>query len=241
MNAELAEPVLSAVASQWQQLFGTDMSKQLAETQLALAKVVEGFDARFLELLAQRDGAGGASSAGCAGGGGDGGSRAGEGSCSDKGGASDACMGAGAGGAGTAQRRATPMPPRTAGVDRSSAMRTVAVQMRAAGEQLKADLNKQQQEISRTVEPAVQTGMTPGYDAGVAEAGTGSHMRRMAIIDLQVRTVAASEFQAAAKALVGKLVKLQARLLDALVKDSCEAIVTGLRVRRSHTRPCGDF
>lgn len=198
MNAELAEPVLAAVASQWQQLFGAGMSDKLAATQAALSAVVGGFDARFQQAFA-----------------------------------------GGAGGVGTAadatDAPAAQRPAVSAGAH-GAILRAVETRMRAAGDQLKAEVAKQQQEISRALEPAVQASMGPGYAAGAAEAGTGSHARRKEIIDGHVRTVGSGEFRKAAEGLVAKLLELQARLVGALAKEASEAILTDLRVRARRGR-----
>eukprot|EP01051_Picozoa_sp_SAG22_P013015 SAG22_NODE_1412_length_4477_cov_8.593878_3_plen_355_part_00 len=56
----------------------------------------------------------------------------------------------------------------------------------AAAEAVKAEVQRQQKELSRSISPKVQTIMTPGYDMGFAEAGTGSHRRRVVIIERHV-------------------------------------------------------
>ena len=57
---------------------------------------------------------------------------------------------------------------------------------------------KQQRELSRGIEPIVQGRMLPGYDTATAEAGTGSHRRRVAILEQHVRAEAPKMFRAAA-------------------------------------------
>lgn len=242
MNAELSEPVLAAVASQWQQLFGQSMSARLAQTQAALSALVGTFDARFRAAFAALGGCGsggkgeaaeGAEAAGASA------TRsaalveAGVGSAGVAAAACGSSSGSGAGGSGSSLARAPALPSPLGGIGSASSdgvMRAVATRMRAAGEQLKADANKQQQEISRAIEPAIQAAMGLGYSRGAAEGGTGSHARRMDIIDGHVRVVAASEFKSAADSLTGKLVDLQKRLIGSLSKDSCEAILVDLRM-----------
>ena len=44
-------------------------------------------------------------------------------------------------------------------------------------------MTDRQRELSRTVVPLIQTTMTPGYQAGAAESGTGSGARRVAVVE----------------------------------------------------------
>ena len=69
--------------------------------------------------------------------------------------------------------------------------------LRATVSHLKATAQKQQRDLSRSMEPTVQTQMTPGYTAATAEAGTGSHRRRVAKLEGHIEAEAPKMFAAA--------------------------------------------
>ena len=91
--------------------------------------------------------------------------------------------------------------------------------LQAAVSELKDEANKQQRELSRSMEPLVQTHMVSGYDAANAEAGTGSHRRRVAVLERHVRKEAPKMFDAAAKSIVEKMSTMRKDIGAQLEKD----------------------
>ena len=77
--------------------------------------------------------------------------------------------------------------------------------VRAVVDDIKERANKQQRELSRSLEPAVQSAMTPGYAEATAEAGTGSHRRRVEKLERFVEREAPKMFQAATDGVVSKM------------------------------------
>lgn len=49
-------------------------------------------------------------------------------------------------------------------------------------------MTERQRELSRTVVPLIQTTMTPGYERGFAEKGSGSHARRVAVVEQHLQS-----------------------------------------------------
>mmetsp|Transcript_23449 Transcript_23449/g.59853 ORF Transcript_23449/g.59853 Transcript_23449/m.59853 type:complete len:1022 (+) Transcript_23449:36-3101(+) len=84
--------------------------------------------------------------------------------------------------------------------------------LRAAVDEIKEAAQKQQRDLSREMEPVVTKHMTPGYSAAAAEAGTGSHRRRVALLEAHVRTASAEMFKEAVGGVVDKLDKLRATI-----------------------------
>ena len=62
-----------------------------------------------------------------------------------------------------------------------------------------------QRDVNRELVPAVQEAMRPGYHLGFAEAGTGSHRRRVNIIETHVDTHRQGMFMQAIKPITGSL------------------------------------
>ena len=91
--------------------------------------------------------------------------------------------------------------------------------LQAAVSELKDEANKQQRELSRSMEPLVQTHMVSGYDAANAEAGTGSHRRRVDVLERHVRKEAPKMFDAAAKSIVEKMSAMRKDIGAQLEKD----------------------
>jgi hypothetical protein len=101
--------------------------------------------------------------------------------------------------------------------------------------ELKDAAGKQQRDLSRCIEPLVQQKMTPGYVVATAEAGTGSHRRRIALLESHVRKSAPVMFSSASGTIVSKLdemragigAQLEAGLVDASLKSlrtSCSVV-----------------
>ena len=61
--------------------------------------------------------------------------------------------------------------------------RSIESKLTDAAAAAKRAMTDRQRELSRTVVPLIQTTMVPGYDAGTAERGTGSHRRRIDVIE----------------------------------------------------------
>eukprot|EP00320_Phaeocystis_rex_P022518 CAMPEP_0119097468 /NCGR_PEP_ID=MMETSP1178-20130426/178128_1 /TAXON_ID=33656 /ORGANISM="unid sp, Strain CCMP2000" /LENGTH=137 /DNA_ID=CAMNT_0007081411 /DNA_START=83 /DNA_END=493 /DNA_ORIENTATION=+ len=74
-----------------------------------------------------------------------------------------------------------------AGLDGTAGCDGLLSSLQAAVAELKEVANKQQRELSRSMEPLVQSHMSSGYDVANAEAGTGSHRRRVALLEGHVR------------------------------------------------------
>lgn len=55
--------------------------------------------------------------------------------------------------------------------------------LHSAVAELQSVASKQQRELSRSLEPLVQTHMMDGYDVAYAESGTGSHRRRVSKLE----------------------------------------------------------
>ena len=88
---------------------------------------------------------------------------------------------------------------------------------------IKESVQKQQRDLSRSMEPAVQEAMTPGYSAATAEAGTGSHRRRVAKLEGFVAGEAPKMFKAATDGVVSKMSSLASTIGGTLRKDVVHA------------------
>ena len=100
--------------------------------------------------------------------------------------------------------------------------------LQAAVVELKDAANKQQRELSRSMEPLVQSHMSSGYDRATAEAGTGSHRRRVSLLEGHVRAEAPRMFAAAAKAIVERLTTLRKDIGTQLERDVVQASLGAL-------------
>ena len=101
--------------------------------------------------------------------------------------------------------------------------------MRTVVSDIKEMAQKQQRELSRSMEPAVQTAMTPGYMEATAEAGTGSHRRRVDKLERFVAKEAPKMFQAATDGVVSKMSELADSIGSTLRKDVVQAAHESLR------------
>ena len=102
--------------------------------------------------------------------------------------------------------------------------------LRSTVSDLKATAQKQQRDLSRSMEPTVQEKMTPGYEAATAECGTGSHRRRVAKLEGHLEQEAPKMFGDAIEGVVGKMRGLSetiGKTLDqSLVQGACDALHT---------------
>lgn len=126
---------------------------------------------------------------------------------------------------------------RTAGVPESScsalgsaaSAEALLTSLRTVVSDIKEMAQKQQRELSRSMEPAVQTAMTPGYTEATAEAGTGSHRRRVDKLERFVAREAPKMFQAATDGVVSKMSELADSIGGTLRKDVVQAAHKSLR------------
>lgn len=70
---------------------------------------------------------------------------------------------------------------------------------------VKAQTQEKQRDLSRGITPLVKDKMVPAYERGNAEAGSGSHRRRCAVIEAHVAGHAAAMFDAAVAPAVASL------------------------------------
>jgi len=99
--------------------------------------------------------------------------------------------------------------------------------------EIKTAAQKQQRDLSRSMEPAVQTEMTPGYDDATAEAGTGSHRRRVAKLEAHVERAAPKMFQTATDGVVSKMQALSDGIGQTLRDDVVQAARAAMRTAYS--------
>lgn len=95
--------------------------------------------------------------------------------------------------------------------------------------ELKDAAGKQQRELSRGIEPLVQEKMGPGYVAATAEAGTGSHRRRVDLLERHVRSSAPKMFASASDTIVSKLNEMRAGIGKQLEAGLVDASLKSLR------------
>jgi flagellar biosynthesis/type III secretory pathway protein FliH len=101
--------------------------------------------------------------------------------------------------------------------------------LRATVGDIKTAAQKQQRDLSRSMEPTVQTQMTPGYTAATAEAGTGSHRRRVAKLEAHIEAEAPRMFRAATDGVVQQMSGLSGSIGRTLQADVVRAAHTALR------------
>lgn len=94
---------------------------------------------------------------------------------------------------------------------------------------VKEAAQKQQRELSRSLEPLVQEKMRPGYQQATAESGTGSHRRRVALLETHVRTSAPKMFNAAGGEIIEQLKQLREGMGARLEKDVVDSSLKSLR------------
>jgi len=117
---------------------------------------------------------------------------------------------------------------------RDAASSGVQTKLGAVVDGVKTKMQAQQRDLSRGVTPLVKEQMQPGYSAGMAEAGTGSHRRRCAVIEGHVSNVARPMFTSAVtpaiKALSGLRGEVAAQLRTVLVDRAVAELRTNYGV-----------
>ena len=93
---------------------------------------------------------------------------------------------------------------------------------------VKEAAQKQQRDLSRELEPVISTKMAPGYTAATAEAGTGSHRRRVDILERHVRASAPAMFKEAVGGVVDKLDEIRSSIGKKLEADVVVATLGSL-------------
>ena len=101
--------------------------------------------------------------------------------------------------------------------------------LRSVVSDIKESAQKQQRDLSRSMEPTVQTAMTPGYMDATAEAGTGSHRRRVAKLEKYVADEAPKMFKQATDGVTGKMSEIASSIGTTLRKDVVHASQASLR------------
>ena len=99
--------------------------------------------------------------------------------------------------------------------------------------ELKEAANKQQRELSRGIEPVVTENMKPGYSRAYHESGTGSHRRRVDILERHVRSTAPQMFTDASGSIVEQLTKMHKDIGTQLDSQVVQASLSWL-----HTTCC---
>jgi hypothetical protein len=89
-----------------------------------------------------------------------------------------------------------------------------------------------QKEASRQVTPGVQEAMHPGYQAGLNEAGQGSHARRTGIVERHVDSSRDKMFKDAVSPVITSLDTLRAELAKQL-RDALAALPPALKLQYS--------
>lgn len=117
--------------------------------------------------------------------------------------------------------------PQERGIDAKLAEATVAA---------KRFMTDRQRELSRTVVPLIQTTMTPGYQAGAAESGTGSGARRVAVVERHLDRSKSSMFTQSVQTTIAELPQMK----SAVVSRLREVVFSRVRERwREKTRTPG--
>ena len=81
-------------------------------------------------------------------------------------------------------------------------------------------VQNKQKELSRSIAPGVQTRMKPGYEQAYAEKGTGSHRRRVALLEAYLQTASTEMFMQAVTPVVQALPPLRTEVA-AIVSALC--------------------
>jgi hypothetical protein len=105
-----------------------------------------------------------------------------------------------------------------------------AASVAAAVDKARARAAAAQKEASRQVTPAVQEQMKPGYAAGLAEAGPGSHARRTGVVERHVDACRGQMFSDAIEPVLASLDGLRKELC-ALLAEALAALAPTLRLQ----------
>ena len=102
--------------------------------------------------------------------------------------------------------------------------------LRSTVSELKDTAQKHQRDLSGSMEPAIQSQMTPSYQQVTAEAGTGSHRRRVAKLEAAIEKEAPKMFRAATDGVVGKMQDLSGSIGRTLERDVIQAAHSALKM-----------
>jgi len=109
--------------------------------------------------------------------------------------------------------------------------------LRTAVANLKHAASKQQRDLSRSLEPLVQQHMIPGYQKANAESGTGSHRRRVELLESHARREAKQMFKDAA----GEVVKQMTSMREGMgARLRLEVVDASLQLLRTTYTPLWD-
>jgi|EP01047_Picozoa_sp_COSAG01_P072588 hypothetical protein len=86
---------------------------------------------------------------------------------------------------------------------------TVSTRAAVASDQVKEAVQGRQKELSRSIAPLVQAKMKPGYERGYAEAGTGSHRRRVGIVESHISRTSRTMFADAVHPVIESMAPLR--------------------------------
>ena len=89
-----------------------------------------------------------------------------------------------------------------------------------ATDKMKEVVQAKQKELSRSIAPQVQQQMRPGYQTGYLEAGTGSHRRRVAIVEKHIHKQSKTMFAEAVAPVMAAMIPLR-KELQKLVATVC--------------------
>eukprot|EP00301_Raphidiophrys_heterophryoidea_P005572 c12327_g1_i3.p1 GENE.c12327_g1_i3~~c12327_g1_i3.p1 ORF type:complete len:851 (-),score=232.50 c12327_g1_i3:423-2975(-) len=101
---------------------------------------------------------------------------------------------------------------------------SAASKVSASLQQITAQVQAEQKELSRSIAPAIQNIMDPAYAAGYDECGTGSHVRRKAIMDGHVEKKKNTMFKHTIKPILDSLDSIHHKIFKSLRKCSEELI-----------------
>jgi len=118
---------------------------------------------------------------------------------------------------------------RLAGV-RALVEATLKAQIRSASEQVRSQVSARQKDLSRSMVPLIQAQMTPAYTAGAEEKGTGSHARRIAIVEGHIGSTAPRMFKEAVGPVAGSITDLVAEMREIFHTESLSQVEACLRV-----------
>jgi hypothetical protein len=107
---------------------------------------------------------------------------------------------------------------------------TLKARLAEASDLVKQQVTARQKELSRSIVPIVKEGMSSAYERGCLEAGTGSHARRVAIVEGHVRSHCGGMF-ASAVAPVAEAIKSLIGGMRAIFRErSLDHVEGALRV-----------
>ena len=99
-----------------------------------------------------------------------------------------------------------------------------------AVDKVKEVVQSRQKDLSRSIAPMVQKAMLPGYQKGFAEAGTGSHRRRVSIVEGHIKANAKTMFKDAVEPVMKEMKPLrqgvQTLISSVVLSDTIEEIKT---------------